>query len=580
MKTNKDFWFNNKPHTRFICIDNKKFTPHLINHIVCRECGNKVEKPQNSFMGQCSVCKTLISFFEPSPIQLAAMLNQSSILFNIGSYGSGKTTISCAILSSMIRRINNSRLICIAQTLQQLEKTAILELEKFFHPSEFKKKTQDYWIMNNGAIIDFWPSDDPEKLKSVNANFIWLVEATNYKMKRMYNEALSRIRNQLGFIYEYDENGEVVYEKTSNGQVKPKVVDTMNMILVEANPEDGSWTNHTAYSAHTIIHTPNVSGLEILKQQAKPIRTQNIFDEKETNVDLTCILNATVDNPLLPNDYFINLRARCNSQEDYDRIVYCDITSKKGLVFKELIANKSNYFMDNQSINIFDDNIVFVESFDPAGSRVNNDPEAYILAALYKKERRLVILDGYKMSGLNLTQSLNQIWAIRKKWGWDKRNHLLFVADNALGKTYKTNNRFSLKNDYELGLGIRIVLCDDKGIAQGIRQVKEWISNHAISFPNHFGELKSELFTYTTFEEAKVYKNGNEIRYKESFSEDNNHLIDALRYMVVMLEHYGYRQVELKQLQQIGDDVSTIATNNQNNFNLLQNKLFSILHKK
>lgn len=580
---NKNFWFNNDDKARFICIDNKNFIPFFSNSITCNECNSVVYKPKNSFISQCEVCKTLISFFKPSPIQLAASLSRNKILLNLGGYGSGKTTISAYILSSMMRQIPKSRIVCVAQTKQQLERTAILELEKFIHKSEFKQKKQYYWEFINGSVVEFWPSDDAEKLKSLNVNFVWLVEATNYKMKLIYDQAISRIRAENGFIYNYDDDGNIVMKKTKKGVIKPDLVDSMNMVLVEANPLDGSWTNHLAYTAHTVIHTPNVRGLDILKQQVHPTKGHDEDDDIDVNVDVACVLNATCDNPLLPASYMVDLRGTVNTQEDYDRIVYCDITSKKGLVFKDVIANEDQYFKPVNHIDLFDKDNFFVEAFDPAGSNINNDPEAYILGLFNKRERRLVILDGYKLSGLNLTESLNNIWALRRKWGWTKQRHLLFVADNALGKSFKTNNNVSLKNDYELGLSVGIQLCDDKAIAAGIRQVKEWLNNQAIIFPQRFGELKNELFTYTTFEKL-VVRNNNDLKYKEEFSESNNHLMDALRYLIVSLEHYGFRQIDLKQLQDIGNQISpqfgSLNENNSMKLNPLGSKLYSLINKK
>lgn len=536
-----NIWMNNKEKTRYLKIDNSNFVPFLKQSLQCGRCSTQVSKPYGSWIGKCKRCKTYISFFAPTPIQQIAGKCESTILFNIGGYGSGKTTISCNIFSSMMRRIPKARMICLAQTLQQLNKNAISELKTFFHPDEIKSMNKESWELTNGGVIEFWPSDDPDKLKSANANFIWIVEGNTHAMQLMYNEALARIRNQKGFIYEYDKHGEIKMKKFANGQIKPIIKKVMNLLLVEANPEKGAWSNKSALTSHTVIHTRSVRGVSILKQQSKPIRHLSEFSDKEENVDIVTILNATIDNPILPESYFTNLKARCRTQEEYDRIVYCDITSQDGLVFKQVVENHDKYFVNVQSIPPKPE-IVFVEGLDPGGSNAANDPEAYLLFYFDKQFKQLTLVDGFKISGLTLAESTKKIWDLRNKWGWSRNRFLTFVADNALGRSSKTDNRFSLKTDYELRLTTPILLQNDKNISNGIKKLTTWFDNNAIQISQAFEDVKTELFGYEKFEVAKIVKGTQAVRYVEQYTEVNNHIIDVLRYVIVALEGLGFRQ--------------------------------------
>lgn len=539
---NKGFWFNNTPTTRFIKIDNKKFKPFMNLNLPCTRCGGNVEKNPNCWIAQCKHCKTLVSFFAPTPVQQVAAICESTIIFNIGGYGSGKTTISSNIFSSMMRKIPGARLICIAQTLQQLVKNAIPELDMFFHPSEIERKTQESWYLKNGGVIDFWPSDDPGKLRSANANFIWIVEGNTAKMHMMYIEANARLRNQKGFVYEYNEKGEIVMETYSNGQTKPKILKVMNLLLVEANPEVGAWTNKAILEAHTIITTPSVKSLPVLETRAKPVRHLSVFTNKETNSDIVGILNATIDNPILPESYFINLKNNCKNESDYNRLVYCDITSQDGLVFPQVVAKPENFFVNIQSINLMKNDLVFVEGFDPGGSNSTNDPEGYLFGVFDKQFKKLQIIDGFKVSGMNLAESTKRIWDIRNKWGWNKQKHFAFVSDNAIGKASKQDRRFSLKNEYEIRLTTPVIPCNDKGIAHGIQQLNHWLDIGAIEFNSSLDFLKSEMFSYERYEKAKIVNSSQIVKYVESYTEVNNHVIDALRYLIVVLEGMGFRQ--------------------------------------
>lgn len=536
------YWYNNKQTTRFINIDNKNFKPFLETVLTCSRCGNEVAKPLDSWIAKCKRCKTLISFFMPSPIQQVASICEANVIFNIGGVGSGKTTISSSIFSNMLRQIPKARMMCFAQTDQQLKLNAASELIKFFHPSEIKRKTEDVWELKNGSTVEFWPSDNAEKLRSANVNFIWLVEASTEKLKLLYKEATARIRNEKGFIYEKDKNNKIVFETGVDGSTRPKIAKNYNLIIVEANPTYGAWTNNAVLNCHTLIYTPNVKGIEKIKFQAKPIRAFDRFNNQYENSNIVGILNATVDNPLLPSDYFKTLRAQCETEADFNRIVYCDITSQDGLVFENVLKNKNSYFIDRQNINILDPNISFVEGFDPGGSNINNDPEAYLLGVFDKRFNTIHFLDEHKVSGLTIEESCRAIWNIRRKWGWTPSKSMIFVADNALGRNDKRDDRQTLKNDYEIRLGSRITLCNMKSIGDGIKKVNSWLDNKAITFNSWLENLQKELFTYATYIVPEVKKGTNQVVYKKTYSETNNHLVDVLRYIIVILESLGYRQ--------------------------------------
>lgn len=536
-------WYNQEPKTKFIKVDNKNYTPDMRQTSDCIRCGNIVLKDEQSWVSQCSQCKMLINFFKPTLIQLAAILSESNILFNIGAVGSGKTTISAFMVSTFARDIAGARIICISNTLEQLERNAISELKKFFHKEEFSKQLKDTWVLKNGSVIELWPSDDPDKLRSANANLIWLIEANSYKMKLIYNEALSRLRNQKGFVYEYDENGEIVLEKTKSNQVKPKILQNKNLLLIEGNPKRGSWFNTEILKSHTIIHTTNVKAIDTLKVRAKPLQVLNKFTNEVENVNMIGILNATYDNPFLDNAYFINMKAACSTEEEYDNKVYCDITAQEGLVFKEAINNLNKFYVDIQEgINQLDQDEVFVESFDLGGSRQVNDPDAYILMIFNKRTKQLKLLDCFKISGLSLDESCRKIWMIRNKWGWKRDKYFVFTADNALSRASKSSSQTSLKTDYEIRLSTPIIPCNNKGIQYGVNLIKSWFNREAIIISKQCDELIKEMLAYETFQTFQVIKGTDAVQSKSGFTETNNHLLDAFRYAIVILDNMGYRQ--------------------------------------
>lgn len=546
-KANKGFWYNEKPETRFLKIDNAIYHPIKRDWIKCNECGTKVERPINkAWISQCPHCKTYINFFNPTPIQLIASLAQDNIIINLGAYGSGKTTISAFRISSQCRAIPFFRVMCFAQTLDQLKKNAISELEKFFHPSEIIEKKQDRWVLVNGSTVEFWASDDPDKIRSANVNAVWIVEGHKIEMKKIYNEALARIRNSTGFVYALDDKGNHIYQKDING-VEREIIDKVkNFIIVEANPVKGSWVNHEILSAHTIIHTKSVKGIEILKTQAAPKKALDIMTGDRINTDVIAIMNATIDNPTLPKEYMVNLMQQCKNEQDYNVKVYCDITSKEGLVFNDIVENPNLFFITNpevpHTLNAWEQDCVFVEAFDLGGSNVSNDPDAYLLGIFNRKTKQLYITAELKQSGLNVDDSCKEIGIRRARHGWNKLKHYLFVADNAIARQGKRGSTDNIMYEYQLRLTTSITPCNNKNIDYGIKQVQQWIRCGALKFSSDLVELKKEMLTYETSEVARALKGSEEIVYRQEYTDINNHLIDALRYLVVTLENMGYRQ--------------------------------------
>lgn len=537
-------WFNNSEKTRFLKIDTKKFKPFTKTELQCMQCGEMVKKPEHKWVEKCKQCGALISFFMPTPIQKAALAAEANVFFNIGAVGSGKTTIASAKNSAMTRSINFCRGVVAAQTLDQLKRTAAPELEKFFHESEFVKKTEEIWVFKNGSVIEWWTSDNADKLRSVNANWVWLVEANPEHMRLFFNEATSRIRNQTGIEYEYDENGEMVIERAKNGQLRPKIKKNKNYIIVEGNPKRGAWFNNAILQSHTILYTPQVRGMKSVMARAKPLRNYNEITGEYQNANMIGFLNATIDNPTLPDSYFDNMRLSCATEQEYEQKVYCDITSQDGLVFKEIIDNSEAYFIEDlPEFNMYDPNLAFVESLDPGGSNAVNDPDAYLLGIFDKMRKRLYILETFKLSGLTLEESVERIQQVRRKWWWRRDKSLFFAADNALGRSSKQDREFSLKNAYQIRLNTPITLCNDKNILTGVNLLKQWFKHAAIYIYRPLCEdLINEMYGYEVNTSTVHIKGSDAVKEVAKFTEVNNHCLDAFRYMVVTLENFGFRQ--------------------------------------
>lgn len=539
-------WYNPGEKTRWMKVIQKGFKPFFDNYVTCEKCKEKVERMTGSWVSKCHFCKAIVSFFKATPIQEVAASSQNRVIFNVGGVGSGKTTISGSIFSHHMRTVPNARVLAAAQTMQQLKRFAIPELEKFIHPDEIAIKNQETWILKNGSSIDFVASDKPDKLRSANATGIWLVEAATPQMKKIYQQMMTRLRNTAAHVYELDINGNPKIVTYANGVSQPKILKDQAIMVIEANVTKGSWIKAAVLSCHTIFYTETVTGIDLLKRQTTLERTYDELNQIYKNANHMAILNASHDNPVLTPDYFQSIRASFNSEAAYEREIYCNLNSEDGLVFQQIIEQSKHIFQEIHDISreMSDPDWVFVETLDPGGSNETNDPSAYIFGIFNKKTKQLKLLDGFKQSGQSLMEDTQRMNSIRLRWGWNKLKHYVFTVDNAVTKAEKVSRTQNLKGQYELRLGTALIPCNEKGIKSGIDKVKYWFEEARAITVNRgpLEWLRSELFGYEYIEKESRIGGTDGTHTTLGFSETNNHGIDALRYLIVILESYGFHQ--------------------------------------
>ena len=533
-------WYNGEKKTRWLRVNQVGFIPFVDKTMPCPSCSETVSKNADNWISKCKTCGVLVSFFKGTPIQEIACSIESPVVFNIGAVGSGKTTNSAYMISNHMRMYPGASVISFALTLEQLKKFAIPELEKFIHSSEIQSKNQTNWLMTNGSQISFMASDNEDKFRSANATAIWLVEGAPNKMFSIFRQGLSRLRNANAIEYETTESGEVIMMRYPNGKVSPKVKSVNTLMLVEANPKKGSWLRAQILKSHTVFYTNSVRGIPVLQQSSSPQRIISEFTGKEMNAEVITVLNATVDNPVLPETFLSGLRASMASQEEYDREVYCDMTSADGLVFKSIIPKLNDIFIPMHATYSPNPNEVWVESMDPGGSNDSNDPTCYILMRFNKVSKTIAIVDGFYLSGQSLSEDAQRIMEIRARHHYNVSRSLLFTGDNVLDKSLKFNKHQSLRTEYEVRLGSHIQVCNNKGIKQGIGIVLDWFDMNAISISDQLNFIRAEIIAYEYITKKEIIKDV--VVETQKFSAGFDHAIDVIRYAIVMLEQMGYRQ--------------------------------------
>lgn len=180
---------------------------------------------------------------------------------------------------------------------------------------------------------------------------------------------------------------------------------------------------------------------------------------------------------------------------------------------------------------------MFIEGLDPGGSKNEKDCTNYVIGIFNKKTYELRILDGFQNKATPAHKDVECIRQLRTKWDWNRKYHYLSIADNQICKGEKVSSVYdTLKKYLDTSLGVNWIACNYKNIKNGIDRVKRWWDLGLIKINNHLDFAMEEIKNYTTATKKTVIKGTDAIKEETYFIDKNNHFIDTLRYMIVVLE--------------------------------------------
>ena len=172
--------------------------------MLCQNCKTTtVQTPQDNHPSYliCPNCSAIELQYEPQGYQKKAHHDPKNTSLKIvgffGGYGSGKSKTS--LQEIFLRALENPKGtgLLTAPTLQQLKRTT---LKTFFNEVcpppiiERYNKADGEIVLANGFTFYTIPSDDEEKLRSINAGLIHMEEASGIK-RSIYDQLLTRIRD-------------------------------------------------------------------------------------------------------------------------------------------------------------------------------------------------------------------------------------------------------------------------------------------------------------------------------------------------------------------------------------------------
>ena len=178
----------------------------------------------------CNVCNATEIDYHPQPHQLEFHKDPHTFKAIFGAYGSGKTTTAVMSIVDHVLSVPYGRTAMLAPTMQLLKETSYKELLKFLPSTQIKHemrtKGEEKIILKNGHEILLLPSNDAEKIRSLNLTAFYLEEASNSKYD-IYVELSARLRNDAAVEYEVNEEG------------KRKIKKSRLLGILCSNPDSG-----------------------------------------------------------------------------------------------------------------------------------------------------------------------------------------------------------------------------------------------------------------------------------------------------------------------------------------------------
>lgn len=453
----------------------------------CPICGGLVKVHESVFFGKCDSCGATIIDYKPLPHQIKFHQSKAKFKLQIGGYGSGKTTADAAEIAAHIFSVPNGRTLITAQTLQQVKEAVLPELEKFFPPWFYSRKPvktpQPKYYFKNGHEVVVYASDDDQKIRSLNVTAFWIVEASGVDYS-IFTELTARIRNPAA----------VIKDKTG------KEIEHRFLGLVESNPEEGWIRDEFLLRSNKIFASESVD-----------IESYEKIKVKKPEESYHSFLSSSRDNKFLHSSFIKDL---CVGKSDrwIKKYIYCHLEVKEGTVYPEYTSCIVDPFdIPKNWIRIFGfDKGWADETCLACGAIDTTNGICYIYDEYYMSQQPITFHARRireKVLGLNLYKNIQADPSVRNK---NERD----------GVSYK---------DYFYNVSDGIVLEEgNNSLFSGIERVRDFMYIGKLKFFSSCVNMKEEAQNY-------CYKKDKDGTTKDDPVDRRNHLMDALRYLVMAL---------------------------------------------
>ncbi len=455
----------------------------------CPVCGiGEVHIEKSVFYGRCNSCEATMWDFEPLPHQMDYFMSDTTYKLLIGGFGSGKTTVAVFDTAYHALTIPNSKTLLTAQTLQQMKAAILPELDKFLPPwflvGGRAKGNPPVYTFHNGSEIHVYPSDDEEKIRSLNLTRFHIEEGSGVD-KSVFDQLQARLRNSAAVIY--DEQGKEIGSKFSG--------------VISTNPED-SWIREDF-----LLKSKRVVGSASIDASVyDPYMSNDRVEDFET------FISASFDNIMLPKGTIERISA--GKDEKWKRkYLWSYLDVRDGLVFGEILKNTVEPFA-------IPTHWKRIGGYDPGIS----DPTAMLVGAIDPRSDVIYVYDEYYERDKALTEHVHAIRPKVDPYSW----YMPISADPSINKRSQ-HTGVAYKQFFKQQSGITLNPVNND-LLYGIEKVKDYIYNNKIKFFDDLVYTKKEASLYAFPEPNKQNTN---LNYKPM--DKDNHLMDCLRYMIVPL---------------------------------------------
>ena len=378
-----------------------------------------------------------------------------------------------------------------APTLKQLKATVIETMLREILPEEFVtsySENKGELVLMNGFKMLLIPSDDEEKIRSLNVSLALAEEVSGIK-KNVYTQILTRLRESKD----------------------PKIV---NRLYVCSNP-DNNWIRDEFY---------------INEQRSDP---KHIEHQLHNSMVKSFFVKSS-DNVYLPPN-FIDMISRgkdkawieryVNASFDYSELTIYPTFHDALINDHEISPNTSEKDKDAYGIPKDWERIIGVD----VGVR---NPTVFLFGAIDEANKRVIIYNEYYEPNRNVKQHAKFVQPLL--WSIPQGRLRTIVADPAIKSTNADlqvgRNWKQLYQDEGIFLTV-----GNNNVAAGISKARAWLENGAIRIRRNCINLYKEGTNYT----YKQSEEGKQINEEEKPVKYNDHAVDALRYLVMYLpEHW------------------------------------------
>lgn len=470
---------------KFIKLDDD----HYKNY-VCPLCGGTIKVHDSVFYGRCDTCLVTLLDYKPATHQVNFHKSKARYRLNIGGFGSGKTVMGAAEVATHAYEVSNGRTVIVAQTLSQVKEAVLPELERFLAPWLLKKRIISplpKFTLNNGHEIIVYTSNNEEKLRSLNLTAFWMVEASGIEYK-VFTQLQTRLRNNAAVVK--DEKGNEIEHKF--------------MGIVESNPEEGWIRDEMLLRSSVIKASKNVDVSSYEKLRAK--KSEPAYHS---------FLSATPDNPYLHKNFISDITAGKDDRW-IRKYIYCYLEVKEGAVYPDFINCLVDPFpMDNPQSTKHWPRIC---GFDKGWT----DETCLAVAAIDPISGVCYIYDEYYESQKPITYHATKI----KEKIFGLPMYKPIQADPSV-RNANDRDGVSYKDYFRNVSGLELAPANNN-ISDGIERVRDFMYTGKLKFFTSCVNIREEAGKY-------VFKQNRDGTGTDDPVDRNNHLMDAVRYLVMGL---------------------------------------------